>query len=79
MSNAKETGFVYPRLCIAYFLQFVIWGAWAGALGGYTGGVLKLPGSQIGWLYAAIPLDAVISPPLLSQSAKYGKIGGLHK
>ena len=60
---------IYPRLCVAYFCQFAIWGAWAGALGGYTTGVLNLPGAQVGWLYAAIPLGAVISPLFIGPIA----------
>ncbi|MDR0704078.1 MAG: hypothetical protein LBF88_03740, partial [Planctomycetaceae bacterium] len=56
MTESKSVAFVYPRLCVAYFLQFAIWGSWAGALGGYAGRILEMPGWQIGWLYAAIPL-----------------------
>lgn len=69
MSESKSIMFVYPRLCIAYFLQFAIWGSWAGALGGYAGRVLDMPGWQIGWLYAAIPLGAVISPLFIGPIA----------
>lgn len=61
MTNTKTT-FVYPRLCLAYAMLFSIWGSWANALGGYCDAILKMPGPQIGWLYAAIPLGAVISP-----------------
>ncbi len=70
MSDAKTAApFAYPRLCIAYFLLFAIWGSWAGALGGYAGRILELPGWQIGWLYAAIPLGAVISPMFIGPIA----------
>lgn len=69
MSEVKGAAFAYPRLCIAYFLQFAIWGSWAGALGGYAGGTLQMPGWQIGWLYAAIPLGAVISPMFIGPIA----------
>ncbi len=47
---------IYPRLCVAYFLQFAIWGAWAMTLGGYADKVLSL---DVGILYTAIPLAAV--------------------
>jgi len=59
---------IYPRLCVAYFLQFAIWGAWAGALGGYAA-ELTLPGWQIGWLYSAIPLGAIIAPLFIGPIA----------
>ncbi|MDR1960071.1 MAG: MFS transporter [Planctomycetaceae bacterium] len=61
MSDQK-TAFVYPRLCTAYFCEFAIWAAWAGALSGYAEGGLKLLGWQIASLYSAIPLGAVIGP-----------------
>lgn len=67
MSDVKTaTPFAYPRLCLAYFLQFAIWGSWAGALGGYAG-YAGLEG--VGWLYAAIPLGAVISPMFIGPIA----------
>ena len=67
MSDTKVAApFAYPRLCIAYFLQFAIWGSWAGALGGYAGHA-GLTG--VGWLYAAIPLGAVISPMFIGPIA----------
>jgi nucleoside transporter len=68
MTDTKSTAAIYPRLCIAYFCQFAIWGSWAGALGGYAG-VLKLLPSEVGWLYAAIPLGAVISPLFIGPIA----------
>ena len=69
MTDTKSSSGIYPRLCIAYFCQFAIWGSWAGALAGYAGDILKLPGVQIGWLYAAIPLGAVISPLFIGPIA----------
>ncbi len=69
MSETKRAAFAYPRLCLAYFCQFAIWGAWAGALGGYAGGILKLPGSEIGSLYNAIPFGAVIAPLFIGPIA----------
>ncbi|MGL4594183.1 MAG: MFS transporter [Thermoguttaceae bacterium] len=69
MTETKRAMCAYPRLSLAYFMQFAIWGSWAGALGGYAGDVLKMPGLQIGWLYAAIPLGAVISPLFIGPIA----------
>ncbi|MDR0521585.1 MAG: MFS transporter [Planctomycetaceae bacterium] len=70
MTESKVAALAYPRLCIAYFLQFAIWGSWAGfALSAYAGGTLKLPGLQIGWLFAAIPLGAIISPLFIAPIA----------
>lgn len=67
MSDSQGAApFAYPRLCLAYFLQFAIWGSWAGALGGYAN-YAGLTG--VGWLYAAIPLGAVISPLFIGPIA----------
>ena len=68
MSDQKSSAMIYPRLCLAYFCQFAIWGSWAGALAGYAD-VLGLPPTQVGWLYAAIPLGAVISPLFIGPIA----------
>ena len=69
MTESKNALLAYPRLCIAYFCQFAIWGAWAGALGGYAGSILKFEGWQIGSLYNAIPLGAVIAPLFIGPIA----------
>lgn len=61
MTDTKPIA-VYPRLCLAYFCQFSIWGAWGIALGGYAGSTLGFLPTQVGWLYSAIPLGAIISP-----------------
>ncbi len=61
MINEKTVA-AYPRLCVAYFFQFAIWGSWGVALGGYAGSTLGFSPTQVGWLYSAIPLGAIISP-----------------
>lgn len=68
MSDTKSAA-AYPRLCIAYFLQFAIWGSWAIAVSGYATGVLGFSGTQVGWLYTAIPLGAIISPLFIGPIA----------
>ncbi|MDR0870909.1 MAG: MFS transporter, partial [Planctomycetaceae bacterium] len=69
-TTVKPAALAYPRLALAYFLQFAIWGSWAGfALSAYADGTLKLPGLQIGWLFAAIPLGAIISPLFIAPIA----------
>ena len=59
----------YLRLCIAYFCQFAIWGAWTVALGGYADSVLKFRGTEIGSLYNAIPFGAMIAPLFIGPIA----------
>jgi nucleoside transporter len=58
---------VYPRLQLAYLLQFAIWGSWSVALGGYLNG--KMSGPHIGALYMAIPWGAIIAPMFIGPIA----------
>jgi len=69
MTVSGQGTLVYPRLCLAFFCQLAIWGAWAIALGGYAHGVLNFTGAEIGWLYAAIPLGAIIAPLFIGPIA----------
>ena len=66
MSENKVTC-VYPRLQLAYLLQFAIWGSWCVALGGYLNG--KMSGPHIGYLYMAIPWGAIIAPMFIGPIA----------
>lgn len=66
MTENKVRG-VYPRLQLAYLLQFAIWGSWSVALGGYLNG--KMSGSHIGYLFMAIPLGAIIAPMFIGPIA----------
>ncbi|MCL2623396.1 MAG: MFS transporter, partial [Planctomycetaceae bacterium] len=69
MTDTKSTSGIYPRLCVAYFCQFAIWGAWAGALGEFAASGLKFSGGEIGSLYNAIPFGAVIAPLFIGPIA----------
>lgn len=66
MTDNKVRG-VYPRLQLAYLLQFAIWGSWSVALGGYLNG--KMSGPHIGYLFMAIPLGAIIAPMFIGPIA----------
>ncbi|MDO5554495.1 MAG: MFS transporter [Planctomycetia bacterium] len=67
MTEEKKASFVFPRLQLAYMLQFAIWGSWAVALGGYLNG--KMTGPEIGYLFMAIPLGAIIAPMFIGPIA----------
>jgi len=58
---------VYPRLQLAYLLQFAIWGSWSVALGGYLFG--KMTGAQIGMLFMAVPIGAIVAPMFIGPIA----------
>ena len=63
----NKVSYVYPRLQLAYLLQFAIWGSWCVALGGYLNG--KMSGPHIGALYMAIPWGAIIAPMFIGPIA----------
>lgn len=63
----NKVRYVYPRLQLAYLLQFAIWGSWAVALGGYLNG--KMSGAHIGYLFMAIPIGAIIAPMIIGPIA----------
>ncbi len=63
----NKTSFIFPRLQLAYLLQFAIWGSWSVALGGYLNG--KMSGPDIGWLYMAIPWGGIIAPMFIGPIA----------
>ena len=55
MTDTKSTSGIYPRLSLAYLMQFMIWGSWATTLSGYADKVLNL---NAGILNIAIPIAA---------------------
>jgi nucleoside transporter len=65
--TGNKVSFIYPRLQLAYLLQFAIWGSWSVALGGYLNG--KMSGAHIGYLFMAIPLGAIIAPMFIGPIA----------
>ena len=69
MSEKTPVAAAYPRLSLAYFLQFAIWGSYGFALTGYVANVLNFPGNHVGWIGAAIPIGAILAPMLVAPLA----------
>jgi len=57
------------RLGLMMFLQYAIWGAWAPVLSEYLENTLNFSGTQIGAVYALLPLATIISPFIGGQIA----------
>jgi nucleoside transporter len=57
------------RLGFMMFLQYAIWGAWAPVLSEYLINNLGFTGTQVGVIYALLPLATIISPFLGGQLA----------
>lgn len=57
------------RLGFMMFLQYAIWGAWAPVLSEYLINNLGFTGTQVGVVYALLPLATIISPFLGGQMA----------
>ncbi|MEZ6063872.1 MAG: MFS transporter [Planctomycetaceae bacterium] len=70
------------NFCLLHFLQFAVWGAWYVVLGNMLN-ARGFKGTEIGRIYATIPLGSIISPMIVGPIAdKYINqeilIGGLH-
>jgi nucleoside transporter len=57
------------QLGIMMFLQYAIWGAWAPVLSSYLLNDLGFSGSEVGWIYALLPLATIIAPIIGGQVA----------
>lgn len=57
--------FVRARLSIMMFLQYFVWGSWGVEMGGYMGGELGFSGIEIGSIYSATALAAIVTPLLM--------------
>jgi nucleoside transporter len=57
------------RLSAMMFLQYAIWGAWAPVLSEYLITKLGFSGTEVGVIYALLPLATIISPFIGGQAA----------
>jgi nucleoside transporter len=57
------------RLGAMMFLQYAIWGAWAPVLSEYLTSSLGFSGTQVGIIYALLPLATIIAPFIGGQIA----------
>ena len=67
MSDSKSPALVYPRLQLAYFIQFAVWGSYAFALSMFFGKFMTP--AQVGWIVAAIPIGAIFAPMIVGPIA----------
>ncbi len=58
-----------PMLAVMMFLQYAIWGAWSVVLAAYLEDKLRFSGSQIAYIYQALPLMNLIVPFTAGQVA----------
>ena len=66
---ASAHPWIRTRLWVMMFLEFLIWGAWYVAVGGYMNGTLGFSGPQIGLIYATTAIGAILSPMLVGYVA----------
>ena len=56
---ASAHPWIRTRLWVMMFLEFLLWGSWYVAVGGYMNGTLRFSGAEIGWIYATTAIGAI--------------------
>jgi nucleoside transporter len=62
MTAASGGGGIRTRLSILMFIQYFVYGSWLVTMGTLMGQTLKFSGTEVGWVYAAPAIAAIISP-----------------
>ena len=62
MTASSGGGNIRLRLSALMFIQYFVYGSWLVTMGTLMGQTLKFSGTEIGWVYAAPAIAAIISP-----------------
>lgn len=65
----KLDGLLRGKLSLMMFLQYAIWGAWLPFLFSFLDGFRNMPGKEIGHMFAAGAVGAIVGPFLAGQAA----------
>ena len=66
---ANQPSYVRTRLSALFFIEFFIWATWFVPIAGYGAITLQLKGSQMGWIFSATAIGAIISPLFIGYVA----------
>jgi nucleoside transporter len=62
MASTAGGGAIRTRLSALMFIQYFVYGSWLVTMGTLMGQTLKFSGTEVGWVYAAPAIAAIISP-----------------
>jgi nucleoside transporter len=69
MTATSGGGAIRTRLSVLMFIQYFVYGSWLVTMGTLMGQTLKFSGKEVGWVFAAPAIAAVVAPLFIGMIA----------